>query len=93
MEQQRLEQERERQERERLEWERQERDRLEWERQERERLEKERQAAAGQETPGLLNMTAFRHIKLHCSDLSMFLCNCAKLGYTTLVFNAAMQLI
>lgn len=37
--------------------ERQERERQERERQERERLERERQAAAGQETPALVNIT------------------------------------
>lgn len=52
LEQQRLEQ----QERDRQERERQER-----ERQERERLERERQVAAGQETPGLVNITALNY--------------------------------
>lgn len=41
--------------------ERQERERQERERQERERLEKERQAAAGQETPALVNNLTLIH--------------------------------
>lgn len=62
MEQQRLEQ----QERERQERERQER-----EQQERERLDRERQAPAGQETPGLVNMTALEYNKDQSPHISL----------------------
>lgn len=69
LEQQRLEQ----QDRERQERERQER-----ERQERERLERERQAAAGQETPALVNITPLDINTLQfCSVSALYSDKCA----------------
>lgn len=65
-------------EQQRLEQERQERERQEWERQERERLERERQAAAGQETPALVNITPLDINTLHfCSISVLFSGKCA----------------